>query len=153
MEYQRNVLTQQPKNLYSVSCNQKRIKEAYHILCDPCASTKQVCAKCQQPNEILPSSGGKTPQELLQESQNEERLRGLMTERQRRSYLRRLERGDEEGAERIRRIVEERVRREDEMDDDEDWDMDDDLDGDMSDEDGEGEGDDGDENEEEEEEE
>ncbi|KAJ3356855.1 hypothetical protein HDU83_009667 [Entophlyctis luteolus] len=43
----------------------------------------------------------KTPAELLTEKQNEERLMGLMSERQRRSYLRKLERGDSDGAARI----------------------------------------------------
>ncbi|KAJ3207630.1 hypothetical protein HDU82_003517 [Entophlyctis luteolus] len=46
-------------------------------------------------------SAVKTPAELLTEKQNEERLMGLMSERQRRSYLRKLERGDSDGAARI----------------------------------------------------
>ncbi|KAI9342561.1 hypothetical protein BDR26DRAFT_859177 [Obelidium mucronatum] len=84
-----------------VSCSQKTVKEAYHILCNACACNKNVCAKCQQAEEILPSSAAKTPAELQLEKQNEERLLAAMTERQRRSYLRKLERGDDAGAQRI----------------------------------------------------
>ncbi|KAJ3074363.1 hypothetical protein HDU98_011432 [Podochytrium sp. JEL0797] len=84
-----------------VSCSQKSVKEAYHILCTPCATKKNVCAKCQLPEEILPSSAAKTPAELEIEKQNEERLLSMMTERQRRSYRRKLERGEDEEAAQI----------------------------------------------------
>ncbi|KAJ3393971.1 hypothetical protein HDU84_000470 [Entophlyctis sp. JEL0112] len=84
-----------------VACSQKTVKDAYHILCHNCALSKNVCAKCQEAADIVPSSAVKTPAELLTEKQNEERLMGLMSERQRRSYLRKLERGDSDGAARI----------------------------------------------------
>ncbi|KAJ3031528.1 UNVERIFIED_CONTAM: hypothetical protein HDU68_003064 [Siphonaria sp. JEL0065] len=101
-----------------VSCSQKTVKEAYHILCNPCANKKNVCAKCQLPEEILPSSAAKTPAEIQLEKQNEERLLAAMTERQRRSYHRKLERGDDAGAQRIG----DRVSRAD-KDDDSDFDF------------------------------
>ncbi|KAI8622048.1 hypothetical protein BC830DRAFT_1250153 [Chytriomyces sp. MP71] len=84
-----------------VSCSQKTVREAYHILCNACAGKDNVCAKCQKPEEIMPNTAGKTPAEILLDKQNEERLLSLMTERQRRSYMRKLERGDDEGASKI----------------------------------------------------
>ncbi|CAG8524069.1 10455_t:CDS:2, partial [Paraglomus brasilianum] len=35
-----------------VGCLEKTVKEAYHILCNKCASTKGVCAKCQETMDI-----------------------------------------------------------------------------------------------------
>lgn len=39
--------------MYSTCCQEKAIKEAYHVLCDNCASSKDVCAKCLESKEIL----------------------------------------------------------------------------------------------------
>ena len=36
----------------SVTCDEKKIVFAYHIMCQDCASKAQVCAKCQLPKEI-----------------------------------------------------------------------------------------------------
>ncbi|KAJ3414547.1 hypothetical protein HDV05_006461 [Chytridiales sp. JEL 0842] len=106
-----------------VSCSQKAIKDAYHILCGKCAAEKNVCAKCQEPEEIMPSTSGKTQSELAAEKQAEERLLSRMSERQRRSYLRKLERGDEEGAERIKGKIVERGAGSDSDYDDDDFDF------------------------------
>jgi hypothetical protein len=38
---------------YSTCCQEKAIKEAYHVLCDNCARTKGVCAKCLESKDIL----------------------------------------------------------------------------------------------------
>lgn len=35
-----------------VGCEQKRVKYAYHVLCGPCATEKNICAKCCKPNEV-----------------------------------------------------------------------------------------------------
>ena len=32
--------------IYSVKCEQKTVKQAYNIMCSPCASAAEVCAKC-----------------------------------------------------------------------------------------------------------
>lgn len=40
----------------SVNCNEKAVKEAYHILCSKCATDKKVCAKCQESAEIVSRS-------------------------------------------------------------------------------------------------
>ncbi|KAJ3057435.1 hypothetical protein HK097_006363 [Rhizophlyctis rosea] len=47
------------------------------------------------------STGKKTPAELVKEEQERERILSGMTERQRRSYLRRMDKGDEEGAQKV----------------------------------------------------
>ncbi|KAJ3163890.1 hypothetical protein HK101_000582 [Irineochytrium annulatum] len=84
-----------------VSCEQKAVRDAYHILCRKCACEQDVCAKCRSKEEILESTAPKTPVEVLQEQQDEERRLDSMNERQRRSYLRKMEKGDEEGAAKI----------------------------------------------------
>ncbi|CAG8565786.1 8534_t:CDS:2 [Funneliformis mosseae] len=76
-----------------VSCNEKTVKEAYHILCNKCATDKKVCAKCQESVEIV-SSNIKSNKELLKEQQAQEKLLSSLPERKRRTYLRQLERGE-----------------------------------------------------------
>ncbi|KAI9014965.1 hypothetical protein BC832DRAFT_180347 [Gaertneriomyces semiglobifer] len=88
----------QPKTC--VDCQLKKITDAYHVLCRGCAEQKDVCAKCQESTEIV-DSAPKTPAQKLQEEQERQRLLDSMSERQRRSYLRKIERGDEEGAHKI----------------------------------------------------
>ncbi|KAI9102656.1 hypothetical protein DFS34DRAFT_701455 [Phlyctochytrium arcticum] len=93
----------QPKTC--LSCLQKRVAEAYHVLCRPCAEERGVCAKCQDSPDVVPSEV-KTPAERLKESQEEQRVLASMSERQRRTYLRRMERGDEEGAQKVKEVAE-----------------------------------------------
>ncbi|KAF8975285.1 hypothetical protein BGZ46_009277 [Entomortierella lignicola] len=109
-----------------VNCEQKAIKEAYHVICNKCAGEKNVCAKCLESREIVPTNI-KTEKEIIQEQVELERKLSGMTERERRSYLRKLERrknaGEEGGEE------EESEDSEDDSDDsDEDSDDDDDDD-------------------------
>ncbi|KAJ2006241.1 hypothetical protein GGI04_000888 [Coemansia thaxteri] len=77
-----------------VSCEQKKITKAYHVLCDGCASEKGVCAKCMETEEIVEVANQKTSQQRLKEQQELEQKLASMRERQRRSYLRKLQRGD-----------------------------------------------------------
>ncbi|KAI9485386.1 MAG: hypothetical protein EXX96DRAFT_544916 [Benjaminiella poitrasii] len=78
------------------SCQEKAIKEAYHVLCDNCARSKGVCAKCLEQKEVLVTKDEiKTNVDELKEEQELERMLNRMTLRQRRSYLRKLERGDD----------------------------------------------------------
>ncbi|KAG1472599.1 hypothetical protein G6F56_001443 [Rhizopus delemar] len=78
------------------SCQEKTIKEAYHVLCDNCASNKGVCAKCLESKEIITTKDEvKTSASELKEEQELERMLSRMTLRQRRSYMRKLERGDD----------------------------------------------------------
>ncbi|KAJ1642063.1 hypothetical protein LPJ64_006052 [Coemansia asiatica] len=77
-----------------VWCQLKNIKKAYHVICDDCAAKKGVCAKCLSMEELVEGNNPKTPQEILKEEQELERKLASMRERQRRSYLRKLSRGD-----------------------------------------------------------
>ncbi|KAF9999982.1 hypothetical protein BGZ65_004745 [Modicella reniformis] len=79
-----------------VSCQQKSIKEAYHVVCNKCAGEKNVCAKCLESREIVPTNI-KSEKEIVQEKVKLERLLSSMTERERRSYLRQMERKNKEG--------------------------------------------------------
>ncbi|OBZ83078.1 Uncharacterized protein C9orf85 [Choanephora cucurbitarum] len=77
-------------------CQEKAIKEAYHVLCDNCARDKGVCAKCLESKEILVTKDEvKTNADEMREEQELERMLSRMTLRQRRSYMRKLERGDD----------------------------------------------------------
>ncbi|KAG0301117.1 hypothetical protein BGZ98_008610 [Dissophora globulifera] len=79
-----------------VNCDLKAINEAYHVICNKCAGEKNVCAKCLESREIVPTNI-KTEKELVQEQVELERLLSGMTERERRSYLRKLERKSKRG--------------------------------------------------------
>lgn len=37
----------------SVRCSQKAVKDAYHIICKPCALQLQLCCKCGKKEEIV----------------------------------------------------------------------------------------------------
>ncbi|CAH8668720.1 unnamed protein product [Heterobilharzia americana] len=36
-----------------VKCNEKTVKQAYHIVCKPCSSALKICCKCGKPNESI----------------------------------------------------------------------------------------------------
>ncbi|KAJ2846667.1 hypothetical protein IWW36_004239 [Coemansia brasiliensis] len=76
-----------------VGCQLKKVKKAYHVLCDDCAASKGVCAKCQENAHIVENTS-KTSQDVAEEEQLvRQKLAGLR-ERERRSYLRKMERGE-----------------------------------------------------------
>ncbi|ORY99303.1 hypothetical protein BCR43DRAFT_455849 [Syncephalastrum racemosum] len=78
------------------SCSEKTIKEAYHVLCNPCATDKKVCAKCLQSKEIVAKKEDiRTAADEVREEQELQRLLSRMSVRQKRSYLRKMERGDD----------------------------------------------------------
>eukprot|EP00966_Prymnesium_polylepis_P152259 3517070-Prymnesium_polylepis.1 len=70
-------------------CSQKKVAFAYYTLCTPCARTKQVCAKCATAAP-LPSASSAEAKEIraLTKQLEEEHL----SERQRRTVLRKIER-------------------------------------------------------------
>jgi hypothetical protein len=45
--------------IYSISCEQKTIKDAYHVVCRACASRRRICEKCLQPTTS--ASAGRAP--------------------------------------------------------------------------------------------
>lgn len=67
------------------------------MMCNNCAGAKNVCAKCLESRDIVPTNI-KTEKELVQEQVELERLLAGMTERERRSYLRQMERKNKKGA-------------------------------------------------------
>ncbi|KAI7862128.1 hypothetical protein BDF14DRAFT_1746370 [Spinellus fusiger] len=78
------------------SCQEKTIKEAYHVLCNNCATTKKVCAKCTESKEIvIDKEDVKTEASTIKEELELERLLARMTLRQRKSYMRKLEMGED----------------------------------------------------------
>ncbi|KAJ3144422.1 hypothetical protein HDU89_008248 [Geranomyces variabilis] len=110
----------QPKTC--LACHGKKIKDAYHVLCRDCAGEQNVCAKCRESTEIV-ISDHKPASQRLREEQEQQQLLASMSERQRRSYLRKIARGDEDGACKIAQVAAEK--------EDGGWsDFDDDLDGD-----------------------
>ncbi|KAJ9061416.1 hypothetical protein DSO57_1024798 [Entomophthora muscae] len=78
-----------------LGCDKKAVKEAYHELCHDCARAKNVCAKCQEPKQIIndPSNYLTEEQKNSEEQKFQNWLRSL-PERKRRSVVRKIERGD-----------------------------------------------------------
>jgi len=74
-------------------CLQKTVKAAYHTVCAPCASAKNVCEKCLKQEEILPPSHLTHEQEEAERRKLEEALSQLR-ERERRKILREAAKGD-----------------------------------------------------------
>lgn len=76
-----------------LGCQEKTVKDAYHVLCHGCAGKRNVCAKCQQEkNVVTPASNAALDEEKL-------RLKSMlaeMPERHKRSVLRKM---DKAGAE------------------------------------------------------
>ncbi|RKP08902.1 hypothetical protein THASP1DRAFT_3124, partial [Thamnocephalis sphaerospora] len=80
----------QPKKC--LRCSQRTVKQAYHVICVSCANKDGVCAKCNKKPPVV--GAPETAQSLQQKEREHEQLISGMTERQRRTYLRKLERGD-----------------------------------------------------------
>ncbi|KAF9277628.1 hypothetical protein BGZ68_009163 [Mortierella alpina] len=102
-----------------VCCEQKAIKEAYHVMCNKCAGEKNVCAKCLESRDIVPTNI-KTEKEIIQEQVELERLLSGMSERERRSYLRQMERKSKNGEDDEEDSDEEANKDDSDDDDDED---------------------------------
>ncbi|KAJ0410226.1 hypothetical protein P43SY_002558 [Pythium insidiosum] len=71
-------------------CHQKSITSAYHVACDSCAKERDVCAKCCQSKEIVPSQEEMAATKKQASIEFESQLEGLR-ERERRAVLRKLE--------------------------------------------------------------
>ncbi|OMJ18937.1 hypothetical protein AYI70_g5044 [Smittium culicis] len=77
-----------------VSCKKKNINKAYHVLCDACSAEKNVCAKCMESKEIVVEPVKMTEAQRMLEQKEIDLKLSTLRERERRSYLRKLERGD-----------------------------------------------------------
>lgn len=75
-----------------VGCGQKNVIHAYHVLCINCARERECCSKCLEKKEIVNEM--QTPEEIKAEQDYlEERLAG-MSLREKRTFYRKLERGE-----------------------------------------------------------
>ncbi|XP_033749164.1 uncharacterized protein C9orf85 homolog [Pecten maximus] len=68
-------------------CLQKAVKQSYFIICVPCMTKLQVCGKCGQKKDITEQPGLSEAEQMSQQSQSDAELE-LLTERQRRQFLR-----------------------------------------------------------------
>lgn len=83
-------------------CSQKTVRAAYRTICTSCANSQKVCAGCgKQRNENeaqTPHSDDVIPGETIQQGQEDAMIQEVLkslTERQRRTALRRQERGED----------------------------------------------------------
>ena len=74
--------------LCSDKCNEKAIKHAYHKVCLPCSSKLKICAMCRKEGEQkpMPLTAAEEQAEILAAQE----MVNAMSERKRRTYLRKL---------------------------------------------------------------
>jgi UDP-N-acetylmuramyl pentapeptide synthase len=82
--------------LISVYCNMRRVVDAYHASCSQCSNDRRVCAKCLQSRGIVISA--EMAEQAERTAKEREALVDKLPERRRRTYRRKMERGDEQGA-------------------------------------------------------
>lgn len=93
-----------------ISCSEKTVKGAYHVLCQPCTVLKKCCAKCQLVVEAVETEGSNNDVKKFDTNG--------MSERIRRTFMRKLENEDFEGCREM--ITKQEMMQESE--DDEDYD-------------------------------
>jgi hypothetical protein len=71
-----------------IKCAQKTIHEAYHVICNSCSNKDHICAKCQ---ETLTSPDETTQSQFVIEEELPLHIVETMRERERRTYIRSLE--------------------------------------------------------------
>lgn len=74
-------------------CGEKKVKAAYRTICPECALARKQCEQCAEEKEV--SSHVNTPAEAAHENDAVERFVKGMSERQKRTILRRVERGED----------------------------------------------------------
>lgn len=92
----------QPKKC--VKCDQRTVKQAYHVMCSDCGQKLGVCTKCCQAKEVIPAPV--TQQEQLKLDAEMKTLLLSLPERKRRTFLRymnRKDKGDDEKEEKIQK--------------------------------------------------
>ncbi|XP_027737772.1 uncharacterized protein C9orf85 homolog [Empidonax traillii] len=70
VKFSKYKLLSKPKKC--VKCLQKTVKDPYHIICRPCASKLEICAKCGKQEEIvipIDKGQGRTESETTKNSQ------------------------------------------------------------------------------------
>eukprot|EP01128_Nolandella_sp_AFSM9_P004673 TRINITY_DN2134_c0_g1_i1.p1 TRINITY_DN2134_c0_g1~~TRINITY_DN2134_c0_g1_i1.p1 ORF type:complete len:296 (-),score=60.48 TRINITY_DN2134_c0_g1_i1:81-968(-) len=89
-DYRKYKPLSQPKKC--TSCSRRSIVNSYHVICRDCFQEQQCCAKCLQKREIVLDYNEATKEEEDQRQKAE--ILSQLRERDRRAYLRALERGD-----------------------------------------------------------
>ncbi|KAH6562722.1 hypothetical protein BASA50_007440 [Batrachochytrium salamandrivorans] len=89
----------QPKTC--TTCLQRTVVDAYHVICKGCSKSRNCCAKCQEQHELMDANFEKPNEQVVRESQEQQALIDGLTERQRRSYLRKVGRGNGEAAKKV----------------------------------------------------
>ncbi|GJQ84919.1 hypothetical protein Trydic_g526 [Trypoxylus dichotomus] len=69
-----------------VKCEQKNVRKAYHVMCTDCGKQLNVCTKCCQTKEIIPSAPNKR-EEIKLDNELQQILQSL-PERKRRTFIR-----------------------------------------------------------------
>lgn len=77
-------------------CGQRTIKAAYRSICGGCAGGAGVCAGCGGDGKNVNSNERPSKTEVQEEENTVKELMRGMTERQRRTAVRRVERGEDE---------------------------------------------------------
>ncbi|KAJ3654846.1 hypothetical protein Zmor_014004 [Zophobas morio] len=80
-----------------VRCNQKNVKQAYHVMCTDCGKKLGLCTKCCELKEVV--TGKPNDQEQLKLDNEMKNLLQSLPERKRRTFLRYLSKKNEEGDE------------------------------------------------------
>ncbi|XP_078702169.1 uncharacterized protein LOC144928070 [Branchiostoma floridae x Branchiostoma belcheri] len=94
IKYKKYKPLSQPKKC--VKCEQKTVKQAYTIMCMPCARTAGVCAKCGKSEEVVTSATLTPAEEAARDAELQQELK-FMSERQRRTFMRYVEKGGDTG--------------------------------------------------------
>ena len=103
---------------FSLACNKKKILYAYHTHCLECATEKGICAKCHESSTEIVNPFAALNTSTSPENEELEAKIQRLSERKRRSYLRKVESGDEEGAAAILDFVVESESDSEDLDDD-----------------------------------
>jgi hypothetical protein len=74
-----------------VKCLEKKITDAYYIVCKDCCVTHKICSKCSKPSEELVF--GETESERRKKDDQLQSELKMLSERQRRKFLRLVEKG------------------------------------------------------------
>lgn len=82
IKYKKYKILKAPKKC--TKCEQKTVKNSYHMMCIPCAEMQKVCPKCGEVKEIVKKS---SPDQLKFDAELQNLVKGL-PERKRRTFLR-----------------------------------------------------------------
>ena len=76
-----------------IKCDQKKVKFAYHMVCSDCAVANGICAKCSKAKEVIGEPELTVSDKQREENYLREELK-YMRVREKKTFLRQVERGD-----------------------------------------------------------